>query len=131
MKINQTQLFDSQNLLKGADSTVATIVKGLRPFFAYVNGVVENLVKAVSGQLTLGDNLKGQLLSVKLTHATSVKVALTSRDIHGLVSLRCDGNTVEGLDYAFAADDSFSITAYFRDTTTGEAHTCVIFAFRK
>ena len=81
MKITASRLFDFASI---ATSQAAGEIKS---FIDYSNGNFEKIVRALSGELTLQDNMKGQTLQVSCTHNTLVSVSVNSTSIAGVIVL--------------------------------------------
>jgi len=127
VKINIDRLFDSNTILKSTDDTFKLVVRGLSPFFDFVNAGLWQLVRALNGEITFKDNLKGQIVEVSLKDSVPTKVAVTSRDILTLLLLSTESNTIYGFDRSFTDAGDLQITAYFRATPTPDSVKCRFF----
>jgi hypothetical protein len=106
LKITQSRLFDKAIL--GA----AKAAQELAAFIDYVNGVNDNVIRALRNELTLTDNMKGQFITVELTHATASTVSITQRSIAGIVHMKTtatDGDTLQSFDWQFTSSGQLQI----------------------
>lgn len=69
MKITQQKLFDSNVLDK-------KLKDGLGAFLQYVNSAVDMFARCLNKQVTLEDNVKCQLKTVRLSHNTATQVGV-------------------------------------------------------
>jgi hypothetical protein len=127
MKITLGQLFDKTKLLRTADPTFKEIVRNLTPFIDYVNQGFGQIVRALSGELTFNDNLKGEIITVELLHATATRAQVKSRDILTIIPLSVESNTLYGLDRSFTDAGELQLTAYWRSTPVTTAIKCTFF----
>lgn len=114
MKINAVRLFDLA-LLGAAKAAVE-----LKPFLEYVNSTNDQLIRALRGELTLGDNVKGTEVTLELQHGVALAVATTTRP-RGVTLLQCastDGDTVTSFDWRYDDQGRLQLTCYFRLAST-------------
>ena len=121
MKLNAQRLFDYATI---AATQAGKEIKGL---VDYLNQNIEQLIRAVDGQLTLEENIKGQIINVTLSHGVATTVAVNSRDVVGLISLQVTSDAMDSFTWSFDNKDNFVITAYFKSGSGKRA--CKFFAF--
>lgn len=108
MRLNAQRLFDFA-LIAATDAG-----KAILPLVNYINSNIEALIRAVDGQLTLEENIKGQILNTTLTHGVATVVAVNTRDVNGLICLQVTSDAMDAFTWAFDNKQNFTITAYFK-----------------
>lgn len=121
MRLNSQRLFDFA-LIAATEAG-----KAIKPLVDYLNSNIEQLIRAVDGQLTLEENIKGQIINVSLTHGVSTAVAVNSRDVNGLICLQVTGDAMSSFSWSFDSKDNFNVTAYFKSGSGKKA--CRFFLF--
>ena len=115
MKVTIAKLFEVFQL--GPDG------KKLEPLVAFLNGAIDQIVKALQGRLTLRDNAFTEIRSLTFTKATDPNTAWTQeftpaqRTVEGVVILQSeasDGNTVASWSYAFTSKGTIVLSVYPR-----------------
>jgi hypothetical protein len=111
---------------------IATTQAGtqIKPLVDYLNTNLEKIVRAVNGELTLQDNIKGQIVSTQLQHGIATSVACNSTEIHGITSLQCDADAISALNWQFDNKGALQLTAYFQSASATK-RTCKFFVYFK
>ena len=121
MKLTTQRLFDFASIAATKAGTE------IRPLVDYVNSSVEQLIRAVTGQLTLADNIKGQIITSQLVHGVASTVAVDSRDINGIITLKVESDAMDSFAWSLDARNNLLLTAYFK-SGSGK-RTCKFFVF--
>ena len=113
MKITIPKLFESFQL--GADAAK------LDPLVSFINGAIEQVVKALQGRLTLRDNAFSEIRSLEFKDTGPGPWIQTftpaQRTVEGIIILQteaADDNTVESWRYKFLANGTIEIAVYPR-----------------
>ena len=119
MKITIPKLFEALQLGKEAEK--------LEPLVQFVNGAVEQLVKALQLRLTLRDNAYAEIREVTFKKPAGANDPWTAeftpaqRTVEGVLSLQtqaADGNTVASWRYDFTTRGSIILSVYPRLMTS-------------
>lgn len=122
MKITASRLFDFASI---ASSKAAQEIKS---FIDYSNSNFEKIVRALSGELTLQDNVKGQIINVGLSHGVSQSVAVNSKNIVGVVILSSGTSSVDAFNWQINSKGELQFTVHFK-VDPGVKVSCRFYAF--
>lgn len=106
MNINTPKSFNKNTL---GDKKVADAIE---PFLDYVNQNFDQFGRALQNQLTLGENLKGEVKTIQCMHNQAVTVRPGS-PVAYVMPIYCVGDAVKALYTAFNADGSLSVRIKF------------------
>lgn len=115
MKITIPKLFEL--------SALPANMQKIEPLVSFINGAVDQFVKALQGRLTLRDNAYSEIRSLVFKRATDPNAPWTQeftpaqRTVEGVMILQTesvDGNTLASWTYAFQASGKILVTAYPR-----------------
>lgn len=105
-------------------------------FVTYINQALEQLIRATSGNLSLEDNLKGQKLTLSLTHNQSQTTNVNGSDVVGVIPLKV--KTDAGKAEAFAnlswfVDSSGKLVfvPQFKNASVTEAQECTLYILKQ
>jgi hypothetical protein len=113
MKIPVTRLFDIGNI-KTDDDTIKATVTSFGPFFDFINAAVATLVRAVSGELVLGTNVKGEFITIDCVHGVVTTTSITKRNVTAVQWCSSASDTLYGFDWTYDASSHLTIKPYFR-----------------
>lgn len=120
MKITQQKLFDS-NVLE------TKLKEGLGAFLQYVNSAVDMFARCLNKQVTLEDNLKCQLKSVRLSHNTATQVGIDPGTVEGVVVLSST-EMVTGFKWTYGANSNqLAVTIKTDSGAASDVKLCVFF----
>jgi hypothetical protein len=85
------------NIFDYATIAATKAAQEIKPFIDHYNASIDQIVKAIKGQLTLADNFYGQQLVVELVHNVQTKVAITRPQVLGIIPLATN-STIDALD---------------------------------
>ena len=122
MKIQASRLFDFALL---AASKAGPEIK---PFIDYCNSNFEKIVRALAGELTLQDNVKGQFVTVGLSHGIAQSVSVNSKSIVGVVPMSSGASSIAAFNWQLNAKGELQITVSFK-ADPGKAESCKFFVF--
>lgn len=112
MKISATKLFEAKDL----DPKVRDL---MRPFVDWVNTNFDQVIRALTKQLTIDDNLNMRRVEVELTHATAKEIEVPNAQlVIGIAPLRCAtaGRACFGVAWSATTAGNIRVTAFFSDT---------------
>jgi len=129
MRITIPKLFEVSQLPQN--------LQKIEPLVAFVNGAVEQLVKALQGRLTFRDNVYSEIRVLTFKKGTDPNAAWTQeftpaqRTVEGLLILQTeatDGNTVASWSYVFSSSGAIVVHIYPRLMASTSAITvkCVV-----
>ena len=129
MRITIPRLFESFAL--GADAAK------LEPLVSFINGSVEQIVKALQSRLTFRDNVYSEIRVLTFKKGKDSNAAWTAdftpaqRTVEGLLILQTeatDGNTIASWSYAFSSSGAIVVQIYPRLMTSDSTITvkCVV-----
>jgi len=121
MKLTIARLFDFASIA----STKAA--QEIKPFIDFVNSSTEQIVRALTSQLTLEENIKGQIIRTRFTQGVAQAVSVSSREVLGVISLKCQDDAVDSFLWSFDAKGQLSITVFFKSLSGSKD--CAFFAF--
>jgi len=119
MKITVVKLFEALQL--GADAAK------LEPLVSFLNGAIDQMVRALQGRLTLRDNAQCEIRSVAFNRTTDAAAPWTAeftprqRTVEGVLVLQTtasDGNTLASWRYEFTSKGTILLTVYPRLMTS-------------
>lgn len=120
MKITQQKLFDSNVLDK-------KLKDGLGAFLQYVNSAVDMFARCLNKQVTLEDNVKCQLKTVRLSHNTATQVGVDSGTVEGVVVLSST-EMITGFKWAYGSNtNQLAITIKTDSSSASDVVLCVYF----
>lgn len=120
MKITQQKLFDSNVLDK-------KLKDGLGVFLQYVNTAVDMFARCLNKQVTLEDNVKCQLKTVRLSHNTVTQVGVDPGTVEGVVVMSST-EMVTGFKWAYGSNaNQLAITIKTDSSSASDVVLCVYF----
>ena len=122
MKIQASRLFDF--------ALLAATKAGpeIKPFIDYCNGNFEKIVRALAGELTLQDNIKGQFVTVGLSHGVYQSVSVNSKSIVGVVPMSSATSSIAAFNWQINAKGELQFTVSFA-ADPAKAVSCKFFVF--
>ena len=113
MKITIAKLFEMGGLPEN--------LQKIEPLVAFINGAVDQLVKALQGRLTLRDNVYCEIREMTFTGTGNTARLQTftpaQRTVEGVLLLQTeskDGNTIGSWTYRFLASGALEVSIYPR-----------------
>jgi hypothetical protein len=113
MKLTVVKLFEALQLGKEAEK--------LDPLVQFINGIAEQVVKALQGRLTIRDNAYAEIreLTFKATGIAPWVATFTpaQRTVEGMLLLATqssDGNTIASWSYVFQSSGAITVSIYPR-----------------
>ena len=125
MKISTVRRIVKEDLVR-AGEVPAWIDSLLNP----VNQFIDTVSQALRGNLSLGDNLRGKLVTIKLDHGVEKAISpspLNSR-VLGLLPLAFDEKILTQWSWRIKSDGQIGVTFYFSDSSTGNDCTFYLIA---
>lgn len=118
MKVSTTKLFDASQL--GQDEQAK-----LAPLIDYINTSISELVKAVSGNLSFGDNVNCEIKSASLKHDVVAVIATqkAASSILAVVPLRTisESNAILSFVYSVNGKSQLTVTPQFKLSSSPSA----------
>ena len=124
MILTASRLFDYAAVAKNKAA------EELKPFIDYCNTNFEKIIRAVAGELTLTDNIKGQMLATTFQHGIAQSVAVASTAINGVVPMSCDDDAITAVKWALNINGGLQLTVYFQSASATKRN-CNLFVFFK
>ena len=120
MKITQQKLFDSNVLDK-------KLKDGLGAFLQYVNSAVDMFARCLNKQVTLEDNVKCQLKTVRFSHNVTTQVGTNPGTVEGVVVLSST-EMVTGFKWAYGSSaNQLAVTIKTESAIASDVVLCVFF----
>lgn len=122
MKISISSLYDVTKVLGTKAGSE------LQDFIVFSQQAFGEIVRAVKGNLTLRENIKGLILELSATNGKPIVVNV-GVNIIGCIPLRCKHNSdsITGLNWGYTQDNSIMLTIYFREATVSARQVTVYF----
>ena len=108
MKIQASRLFDFA-LLAATKAGVE-----VKPFIDYCNSNFEKIVRSLAGELTLQDNVKGQIITVSVSHGIAQSVSVNSKSIVGVVPLASSTSSIAAFNWQLNSKGDLQFTVSFQ-----------------
>ena len=110
--------------------------KELEEFITFVNQNFEQIIRGISGNLTLEDNIKGQKLTLSLIHNREVTTTVNGGDVVGILPLRVltDSNVKEAFEnLSWWVNSSGKLVLYpqFKNASATESLECTIYILKQ
>jgi hypothetical protein len=106
-QINSPKSFDKQLLS-------SDVLKGIEPLVDYINQGNDQVTRALTNQLTLPENLRGEVRDLSVYHGVPISVT-PKQSVANVIVLGCSGgDVVTGFSKSQTSDGLLSLTFYFR-----------------
>lgn len=111
-QITVSKFFDENDIKDEA------VRQAIKPLVSYMNSAFDNVIRAIQGEITLGDNIKGTLHTFNAKHNTATSLAVEGSFVGAIPLYVLD--TGIGIDsYTVRVPDTgqVEVTFQFTDTT--------------
>jgi hypothetical protein len=103
------------NAPKGFDKSRVDgeLLKKLEPFIDFCNQNFDQLLSGFAGQITLGDNLAGKIVSISAQHNTPITIQNPGKAVSLILPLFSKGQAIRSIAYNQNSSGSIDLTLRF------------------